>query len=532
MPVARDHERHPGLAGEPCVRVAQVEPVGLGVDLEERARRQSALDHLLDLDRGRVADVDPPARQVADAIDVRARHRVQHPLGRVLVEARVDGRHHPVELLEDLVGDVELAVRANVHLDPLQDPEGRERLVERVDLLPLQLQPPVAEPRRVVAHREVLVPERLRGARHLLDRRLPVRPGRVRVQVAAQVGALDQDGQRAVASGHQLARVLPQLGWDVGVAEVGVELLLVGGRELLAGLGVRDRVLRDREAPAHRVLAQRDVVVLRAGEVLQQVPVRLGRDDAQVEPEPLVRDHGRLRVALRDDRGDVVPGGEVLDQRGRIRRGRDHVEVAEGLAAAARRARLGDLHRGRMPSQLLDELEQDGQPVAEQAPRLAWVLRLLRERSQDLLLALCAKAREPPQALLLGGRFQLGEGGDSELLPDPARGLRAEPGQAHELHDLFRHERLPLRQRGHLAGLDDLDDLLLDRLADPGQRFRLAFERELRDGTAGLADARRRTPVGEHPEGVLAFELAQVGQQLELVGELVVPRQRRGHRQR
>ena len=36
---------------------------------------------------------------------------------------------------------------------------------------------------------------------------------------------------------------------------------------------------------ANGVLAQRDVVVLRAGEVLQQVPVRLRRHDAQVEPE-------------------------------------------------------------------------------------------------------------------------------------------------------------------------------------------------------------------------------------------------------
>ena len=330
---------------------------------------------------------------MADAVDVRALHRVQHPLGRVLVEARVDRGHHPVELLEDVVGDVELAVRADVHLDPLQDPEGRERLVERVDLLPLLLQPPVAQARRVVAHREVLVPERLRGAGHLLDRRLPVRPGRVGVQVAAQVAALDEDRQLTAARGGQLAAVLAQLGRDVGVAEVGVELLLVGGRELLAGLGVRDRVLRDREAAANRVLAQRDVVVLRAGEVLQQVAVRLRRDDAQVEPEPVVRDHGRLRVALRDDAGDVVARGEVLDQRGGIGRGRDHVEVAEGLAAAARRARLGDLHRGGMLPQLLDELEQDGQPVAEQAPRLARVLRLLGERRQDLLLALRPEAR-------------------------------------------------------------------------------------------------------------------------------------------
>ena len=81
----------------------------------------------------------------------------------------------------------------------------------------------------------------------------------------------------------------------------------------------------------------------------------------------------------------------------------------------------------------------------------------------------------------------------------------------------------------HLARLDDLDDLLLDRLADPGQLLRLALERELRDRAAGLADARRRAAVGEDAEGVLALELDQVGEQLELLGELVVPRQGRSH---
>ena len=59
----------------------------------------------------------------------------------------------------------------------------------------------------------------------------------------------------------------------------------------------------------------------------------------------------------------------------------------------------------------------------------------------------------------------------------------------------------------------------------PEQALRLPLERELRDRAARLADPRRRAAVGEDAEGVLALELAQVGQQLELVGELVVPRQ-------
>ena len=57
-------------------------------------------------------------------------------------------------------------------------------------------------------------------------------------------------------------------------------------REDLARRGVLDAVLRDRELAADGLLAQRDVVLLRAGEVVEQVAVRLRRDDAQVEARP------------------------------------------------------------------------------------------------------------------------------------------------------------------------------------------------------------------------------------------------------
>ena len=61
----------------------QVEPVGLRVDLEERPRLERLLDHALEVDVRRRALADLPARQVADAVDVRALHRGEHALGRV-----------------------------------------------------------------------------------------------------------------------------------------------------------------------------------------------------------------------------------------------------------------------------------------------------------------------------------------------------------------------------------------------------------------------------------------------------------------
>ena len=64
-----------------------------------------------------------------------------------------------------------------------------------------------------------------------------------------------------------------------------------------------------------------------------------------------------------------------------------------------------------------------------------------------------------------------------------------------KLRDLLGHLGLALRERMDLAVLDDLDDLLLDRLADALQLLRAAVERELGDRAAasrGSAPAARR----------------------------------------
>ncbi len=83
-------------------------------------------------------------------------------------------------------------------------------------------------------------------------------------------------------------------------------------------------------------------------------------------------------------------------------------------------------------------------------------------------------------------------------------------------------------ERLDLADLDDLDDLLLDRLADSLQLLRAAVERELRDRARRLAHPRRRAAVGEDAKRLGALELEQVGEEVELVRDVGVPGQR-GH---
>ena len=134
----------------------------------------------------------------------------------------------------------------------------------------------------------------------------------MRVEIAPQVAKPDELRQDTVPRRLELAQVLAELRWDVLVAQEVVERLLAAGLEDLAGLDLLDAVLGDREPTPDRVLTQRDVVVLRAGEVLEEISVQTGRDDAEIEAQPVVRDHRRLRLAPGSDLLDPVKLREVV----------------------------------------------------------------------------------------------------------------------------------------------------------------------------------------------------------------------------
>ena len=270
-------------------------------------------------------------------------------------------------------------------------------------------------------------------------------------------------------------------------------------------------------------------MLLRAGEVLQEVAEALRGHDAQVEPEALLRHDRRLRVAVRDDLEHARQRREERGQRCRVGRGRDHVEVSEALAPAAHAAGLGHLDGHRVRAKRLDHVANDRQPDPEQAPPRRIVSHPLLERRQDLHLAPLAQPLEVTQATLVRGSAQLGQAGHSELAPDPRGRLRPEPGQPQEDGHLARDLGAPLRERVHLAVLDRLDDLRLDRLADPLELGRLPVDRQLGDRDARLADAGGRRAVGADAKAVLAQDLREIRQQLQLARKRVVWRQPAGH---
>ena len=212
-----------------------------------------------------------------------------------------------------------------------------------------------------------------------------------------------------------------------------------------------------------------------------------------------------------------------------VARRRDEVEVANGLAAAADAAGLGDGDRRRVRLELGDDASHCRKRRPEESSLLGLVADSGLERLEDLLLAARAHPRELAQPALLRCRLQAVERRDAELRPDPRRGLRADAGKPEEVDDTGRNEAAALRERVHLAVLDDLHDLVLDRLPDPGKLLRLPVERELRDRQRRLPDPPRRAAVRDDLERLLLEDLREVREQVELVRELAVAGQRLGH---
>ena len=195
-------------------RVAALRP---GVDLHRRTALQTGAEDRLRVElrlppRAPVAGDQPPGA-VAEHVDEGVAHGRDHAPGHRLgvhLQLGVHRGHAYVEAAQHLLGLVQGAVVEDVDLDALQQPEASpvrgvvEVCIDRLDHLELAGQARDGEavgdgePGRVVGEDEVVVAELDRGEGHLLDRRTPVGPVAVGVQVAPQCGP---DGATALDEG-------------------------------------------------------------------------------------------------------------------------------------------------------------------------------------------------------------------------------------------------------------------------------------------------------------------------------------------
>ncbi len=438
----------------------QVESIGKAVRLERDTGLQSDLADRVEVERVGRPVVDDSSLGVAEAGGGRMPHRLQDPLGDPvawLALARVQADLHPLELGEHLVGKVERAVREDVGLDPAQDPEGRELVVRRRDLLALA--PHVvgveaghdADVARVVADRDVLVAEIAGRGPHLQHGRAPVRPRRVTVEVAADLGQLDE--------GWGVTRVglLAKLGWEPGQAERPVDLALVG----------------------------------RGGERLESLDVGSGpRGSQQLRAEAGRLGHEQLDRDAFDRDADGAPLG-ALDERDHRRQSLERIDDGPRMVCRDDDGQLEALFR-EAPWVTGHRASQGARDLADQCLRAVEQHRAARpfagplQPGEQPFLGLRPDARHRSQASFTRGGAKLVGRSHPEDAGDLAHPVCAHPEQAPQRHELRLHRALELVELGDAPGLGKLPDTRTDPRPDAVELADTPIQRELCDRRPGL----------------------------------------------
>ena len=353
----------------------------------------------------------------------------------------------------------------------------------------------------------------------------------MRVQVALDVGQLQQRRQLVLAGGLQLAAVLAQLGRHVGHAQQLVDLLL--GRARVGGLGLvhRHAVLADVDAPAHGGGAQRLVVASGAGEVLEQVAELVLGHDPQVHRDVLHRGGARAGGARAAGLLDLLERLERLDQRGGVLGAGHDVQVLAALGPAAGAA--GQLHadRGRV-------LAQRGRPCPRRPPAPSRAACAASPRRRPRRPARPARSprpcrRTPPPCAAARPRRRPARSSRPEI-PSWSCSSLARLGPRPGMRVTWTSPG-GIRSRSFTRGRDvalgqQRVDLLGDRLAHPRQVGRPALRGQLGYRLAGVADGLGRVAVGQDAVDDRAVQLVERAQLVEGGGDLGVPHRHGGTR--
>ena len=362
----------------------------------------------------------------------------------------------------------------------------------------------------VIGDGDVAVARGARRAGHRLDVGAPVGRGRVHVEIAAQVGSrVTQARQRALFGRLDLAAVLAQLRRDRAPGRARVDPVLVRA-------GHRDVVVRARYRPYSFSLKPRWSARSRSAMLWAFEPVkycsaapRLSRaHQPQIGLEAAAQQHARLRLAVREDPLDRAVAGERVHHR-RRRAGREDVEVAAGLAAAAQAADQRDVAVGRVRAERRTSGVGGRRALRPSAGgrRPARVPRAPCRISASFfspmpLIARSRPSRAPPRGRRASGCPARGRAAPTVFGPDAL--------QVEQVEDRGGNSCEQLLVVGNRAGLDELADLRGEVLADAGNARGAAAGVRSASRSASVSDGFRGVAVRANLERVLALDLEQV----------------------
>jgi len=234
-----------------------------------------------------------------------------------------------------------------------------------------------------------------------------------------------------------------------------------------------------------------------------------------------VEENGGAGGPLCDHLPGVGIADEAADHLFGVAGGGDDVEVPHGLPAPAETA--GDDDPLDVGARFEIAFERCGMRLGlgvEEAPA-----RFFGQQGgvEDLFFELGTQAGEGADAVRFGGRFELIEGGDTELFVEDPGPFGADPFDVEQIGQVGREVLFELFELAESAGADDLLDLGGDVLTDAGafgqvgSLFHHALEasRQSRDRSGGVA-------VGADLERIGPFDRQQICQLLEHLCDLCV----------
>ena len=305
-------------------------------------------------------------------------------------------------------------------------------------------------------------------------------------------------GSLCFCGGFDLAAIFAQLRRDAVELELAVDLVLGRAGDALVVVEAKQPVLAEREAHLQRALAQRDVVVLGAGEVLHGRAVGFRRQGAHIHLHSAAQFEADFVVALGQHFDDAGKAQDFFDQLRALlvvnaaRPGDQHVEIADRLPSTAQRTGGRDLLDAFDVLQVLGQLLRGAVGFVEQeAPGNAAVIL---NRFQDFLLALFAQARQFAQFAFARQLLHAGEIADLEGAPQQRDGLRPQPLDLQQLQHRgpVLHQQVLVRPK--FAAAAQLLDVGRHAFADAGNLQQLLglVDQSPRPAAAVLRWLRRR----------------------------------------
>ena len=436
MRVGRARDSHAGLDGEPHVLAAQIQPAGQAIDLERDARLERHLDRPLEIEVVRRAVPDQPPGRVAQASDGRMAHGLGHTCREFRARCALPAMEReldPLELGEHVVRQVEAPVTANVALHAAQNPERRQLLVRGGDLLALATERIGVEAghdpdvRRVIADREVLVASLPRSGAHLVHGRAAVRPGRVGMQVSADLVQF-----------HECRR----LRFDAGAADLGGGHGRPSRRYMVSSSGASGSAPRAAMCSGGPVARTRAVPSSEAGAVTSSIGIPSAVIPVSGSSSATISGRAAKRSRMRSGSSEATTTARRFGSSVQRRASPAGIPPSAAATCSVTARARGSRRPGALGPLSRSSAETIRASVAAPIPGTS--------------------SRRP----LAAAARNSGDGRDPECGRDGDGALRSDAQHATERRKLERRRPPQLRELGNVAGLDQLEKARFDARAD------------------------------------------------------------------